>query len=144
MSHENLILTTLFVPGSDDSNSLHFSMLYNVTNTGSTSFDYRDVVVRDSYGEHPRLDQSSDVGADQKLSPGEVWRYVTTATAEELTVVMSFEQDGNGADLQRGTQGSGAETISHSKRLAQGYFTKTQNQNILGRKGDESQPQFLI
>lgn len=76
---------------------------YNVTNTGTTTLEYRDIVVKDSYGGHPQLDQSSDRGADQQLSPGEVWRYVTTATAEELTVVMDFEQDGSGTDLQRGT-----------------------------------------
>ncbi|NEQ97459.1 MAG: hypothetical protein F6K30_12165 [Cyanothece sp. SIO2G6] len=76
---------------------------YNVTNTGTTTFDYGEVVVSDSYRGHPQFDASSDLGADQILSPGEVWRYVTVTTAEELTVLMDFEQDGSGTDLQRGT-----------------------------------------
>ncbi|MEM6468605.1 MAG: SdrD B-like domain-containing protein [Planctomycetota bacterium] len=66
---------------------------YLVTNTGSTSFAESEVSVTDDNGTPadqsddftPTLVADSDLGGDGLLSPGEVWEYSFTSTAEQIT-----------------------------------------------------------
>lgn len=66
---------------------------YTVTNTGETDFAFADVIVVDDNGTpgdssddfSPTFD-GGDTNNDGILSPGEIWTYETTTTAESLTV----------------------------------------------------------
>jgi hypothetical protein len=65
---------------------------YQVTNTGTVAFAASEVVVTDDNGTagntaddfSPTLVASSDVGNDGILSPGEMWTYTASATAQDL------------------------------------------------------------
>jgi N-acetylglutamate synthase-like GNAT family acetyltransferase len=65
---------------------------YHVTNTGTVAFSASEVVVTDDNGTPgnaaddftPTRVLASDVGSDGILSPGEVWTYTASATAQEL------------------------------------------------------------
>lgn len=58
---------------------------YIVTNTGNITFAFASVVVTDSQpGVTPLWVASSDVHNDQLLSPGEVWLYQATGSAQNL------------------------------------------------------------
>ncbi|WP_182870577.1 SdrD B-like domain-containing protein [Rhodopirellula sp. JC639] len=65
---------------------------YTVTNTGETTFTFAEVVVTDDNGtpnntsdDFTPLFDGSDAGNDGLLSPGEVWTYSYSTTAESLT-----------------------------------------------------------
>lgn len=63
---------------------------YIVTNTGDITIPLASVVVTDSQpGITPTLLTSSDVNGDRLLSPGEVWRFEATGTAENLATPAS-------------------------------------------------------
>lgn len=84
---------------------------YLVTNTGNITFSLAQVVVRDSHASIvPTLVSSSDVGADQLLSPGETWRYQAVGVADYLeqptagsTIVSGCNPSGNAAPGTRAT-----------------------------------------
>ncbi|WP_149498802.1 SdrD B-like domain-containing protein [Roseiconus lacunae] len=65
---------------------------YNVTNTGSTTFAQSEISVIDDAGTPgdasddfaPTLIASSDAGSDGLLSPGEVWQYEASSTAQSV------------------------------------------------------------
>ncbi|WP_165440603.1 SdrD B-like domain-containing protein [Rubripirellula amarantea] len=69
------------------------SWTFQVTNTGSTSFAFSDVDVVDDNGTPddesddyiPEFVSLSDVNSDLILSPGEVWEYTASGTAQSLT-----------------------------------------------------------
>lgn len=89
---------------------------YQVTNTGETSFAFAEVIVVDDNGTpgntgddfSPDSFVGPDVGNDGLLSPGEVWTYTHTETAEALTTSGAsgtFVFDGNsGQDGSNGNQ----------------------------------------
>ncbi|MEO1616479.1 MAG: SdrD B-like domain-containing protein [Planctomycetota bacterium] len=66
---------------------------YVVTNTGTTTFGFDEVNVQDDNGTpldasddfSPSFVEASDVGDDGLLSPGEVWEYSFTTSAEQIT-----------------------------------------------------------
>ena len=64
---------------------------YEVTNTGELAFNVDEIEVTDDQGVIPILDTSSDDG-DNILSPGETWIYTASEAAQDLNVVMDFEQ----------------------------------------------------
>ncbi|ADI74412.1 hypothetical protein Metev_1565 [Methanohalobium evestigatum Z-7303] len=56
---------------------------YEVTNNGTVPFDLANVTVTDDKGVTPVLDETSDDGNDDILSPGETWTYTASGTVEE-------------------------------------------------------------
>jgi hypothetical protein len=68
---------------------------YKVKNTGTVPFSKSQVVVTDDDGTPgntaddftPTFVSSSDVGADNILSPGETWTFTYSATAQDLTTL---------------------------------------------------------
>ena len=57
---------------------------YLVTNIGTQPFTKSEVIVTDDQGVTPIWDPTSDDGADEILSPAEVWRYQAVGTALNL------------------------------------------------------------
>ncbi|RIK37537.1 MAG: hypothetical protein DCC55_23950 [Chloroflexi bacterium] len=93
---------------------------YRVRNTGTVPFTLAEVVVTDDQpGVTPQFVPASDVGADGILDPGEVWLYVATLPAQNLsnatggtTIVPGCDPSGTG--LTRNTyRNIGAVTVNN-------------------------------
>ncbi|MEL6109124.1 MAG: SdrD B-like domain-containing protein, partial [Planctomycetota bacterium] len=112
---------------------------YLVTNTGSTTFDVSDVAVVDDNGTPlntsddfvPTLDPSSDVGSDNQLSPGEVWTFTASDTAQAVstsgqTEVFHFDGnsplDGPNGNVRSFTSGGVSVDVTGFSRDSQGVF----------------------
>lgn len=76
---------------------------YVLTNDGNVALDGSDILLEDDKDVIPVLDATSDLGNDGILSPGEQWRYVGEGIAEDLSVDVDWETDGDGNDLVAGT-----------------------------------------